>query len=103
MLGLQQPLSDGGSNKNRLESIRRKLNVKEMKMSEEAEDYIKQSDRRGLIQIIQDASQPSEINFLDNSVPTNEIDEPWADDTRFKLVSLRIETTSYNKYFDRQL
>ena len=65
-----QALSDGGSNKNRMESIRRKLGVSEMRlMSTEAEDYIRSEERRGLLGQMQQASMPSEVNFLDNSTP----------------------------------
>lgn len=71
-VGFQQPLGDGGSNQNRLEAIRRKLGVSEMKLSDAAEDYIKEVNKRGLLQIMQEASEPNDINFLDNSVPQAE-------------------------------
>ena len=40
-----------------------------MGMTKEAEDYIKKADSLSFIAKIQRASQPSEINFIDNSVP----------------------------------
>lgn len=64
-----QAVGDGGSNKNRLETIRRKLGVEEMRMSDEAEDYVKQTQNMGLLKQMQQASLPNEINFIDNSVP----------------------------------
>eukprot|EP01035_Chromulina_nebulosa_P017719 gene17719-23311_t len=64
-----QPLGDGGSNKNRLESIRGKLGVNEMKLSNEAESYIKEVENMGFIQMMNELSQPNDVNFLDNSVP----------------------------------
>lgn len=74
MVGLQQPLGDGGSNKNRLESIRRKLGVEEMKLNNEVENYIKEAEGVGLFQMMNQLSQPNEVNFLDNSVPDKAID-----------------------------
>jgi uncharacterized protein (DUF1499 family) len=69
LIYLQTPVSDGGSNRNRLEAIRQKLGVSEMKIAQENEDYMKDREKMGLFQIIQEASQPNDVNFLDNSVP----------------------------------
>ncbi len=60
-------LGDGGSHKNRLESIKRKINVKVSDQNEEMEEYMQEIESKyNFIQKIQMASQPSDINFLDN-------------------------------------
>lgn len=64
-----QLIGDGGSNRNRLTSIQRKLNVREMGMNDDVEQYIRKTDQLGFLQRIAAASQPNEINFVDNSVP----------------------------------
>ena len=71
------PIPDGGSNKNRLESIKRSLNVQEMSQAiddsyEEDMKYIKDFDNMNFISKMQILSQPSAINFEDNSVPESE-------------------------------
>ena len=67
------PIPDGGSNKNRLEDIKRLLNVQEMSLAFDEYDedmkYIKDFDNMNFISKMQILSQPSSINFLDNSVP----------------------------------
>ena len=68
------PLPDGGSNKNRLEEIKRALGVKEMSTNVNDEDdedmkYIKEFDNMNFITKMQVLSQPNAINFEDNSVP----------------------------------
>lgn len=70
-----QIVGDGGSNRNRLESIKRKLGVAEMSSTEgndDYADYVKSMQSRQLFQQMQAASQPNDVNFLDNSVPTAE-------------------------------
>eukprot|EP00597_Dinobryon_sp_UTEXLB2267_P008615 CAMPEP_0170084492 /NCGR_PEP_ID=MMETSP0019_2-20121128/19681_1 /TAXON_ID=98059 /ORGANISM="Dinobryon sp., Strain UTEXLB2267" /LENGTH=217 /DNA_ID=CAMNT_0010300619 /DNA_START=92 /DNA_END=745 /DNA_ORIENTATION=+ len=64
-----QVLGDAGSNRNRLDSIKRKLAVKEMGMTEDTEVFLKKNDQLSIFQRISAASQPSDINFVDNSVP----------------------------------
>jgi len=68
MAGVQL-VGDGGSNRNRLESIKRKLGVTDMGSSKEVDTYMKQVSNYGFFKQMQEASQPSEINFIDNSVP----------------------------------
>jgi len=67
------PIPDGGSNKNRLEEIKRSLNVQEMSLTFDEYDedmkYIKDFDNMNIISKMQILSQPSSINFEDNSVP----------------------------------
>ena len=67
------PIPDGGSNKNRLEDIKRLLNVQEMSLTFDEYDedmkYIKDFDNMNFISKMQILSQPSSINFEDNSVP----------------------------------
>ena len=58
-------LSDNGSNKNRLQSIKRKLGVKEMGTISEQYDL----EKPNFFRYQQAASLPNEINFIDNSVP----------------------------------
>ena len=64
-----QVVGDAGSNRNRLEGIKRKLGVSEMQMDTETEAYLKETSALGLLQQMRMASEPSEINFVDNSVP----------------------------------
>lgn len=66
-------LGDGGSHKNRLESIKRKLNVKVSDQNEEMEEYMQEFESKyNFIQKLQMASQPNDINFLDNKPYVNE-------------------------------
>ena len=67
-------VGDGGSNKNRLEVIRRKLGVTEMGMNDEAEDFMKANEKLSIFDRMNMASQPNEINFLDNKVPSKSVD-----------------------------
>ena len=67
-------IGDGGSNKNRLEVIRRKLGVEEMGVaaSYDEKDLYQEQEKMGLFGRMNAASQPNDINFLDNSVgPTS--------------------------------
>lgn len=64
-----QVISDGGSNKNRLDIIRRKLGVTEMGESEESIKFMKKEESMGFISKMRRDSTPNEINFIDNSVP----------------------------------
>mmetsp|Transcript_24502 Transcript_24502/g.24743 ORF Transcript_24502/g.24743 Transcript_24502/m.24743 type:complete len:244 (-) Transcript_24502:49-780(-) len=64
-----QLIGDGGANKNRLETVRRRLGWTEMGVEKEMTDYIKMMDKTSFIKRIQMASEPSDVNFLDNSVP----------------------------------
>jgi hypothetical protein len=41
-----------------------------MAMTSEADEYLKTEEKLGLFQKMQKASQPSDINFVDNSVGT---------------------------------
>lgn len=66
-----QVLGDGGSNRNRLDSLQRRLKVGEMGMTEEAQEFIKKNENTNFISRIREASKPNEINFIDNSVPEN--------------------------------
>ena len=65
-------IGDGGSNKNRLEVIRRKLGLEEMGVaaSYDEKDLYQEQEKMGLFGRMNAASQPNDINFLDNSVPT---------------------------------
>jgi len=68
------PLPDGGSNKNRLEEVKRALGVKEMSTNVNDDDdedmkYIKEFDNMNFITKMKVLSQPNAINFEDNSVP----------------------------------
>lgn len=63
-----QVVGDGGSNRNRLESIRRSLGLKEMNQNNEVDAYIKEFNDMNFIQQQQMASLPNPINFIDNSV-----------------------------------
>lgn len=64
-----QVIGDAGSNRNRLDSIKRKLGVSDMGMTADAEQYIRKTEQLSIFQQIAAASKPDEINFLDNSVP----------------------------------
>ncbi len=66
-------LGDGGSHKNRLESIKRKINLKSSDQNEEMEEYMQEFETKyNFIQKLQMASQPNDINFLDNKPYVNE-------------------------------
>jgi len=69
--GLSGPVlvGDGGSHRNRLESIRNRLSLNEMGTTIEQESYFKQQNDINFIKKIRMASEPSAINFEDNSVP----------------------------------
>jgi hypothetical protein len=62
-------IGDGGSNKNRLDIIRRKLGVFEMGESEESIKFMAKEQSMGFISKMRRDSTPNEINFIDNSVP----------------------------------
>ena len=64
-----QVIGDGGSHLNRLETIRRKLGWNEMGVEDEETSYINAMKNTNFFVKMQMASQPSEINFLDNDVP----------------------------------
>ena len=64
-----QVISDGGSNKNRLDVIKRKLGVQEMGESEESVKFMQKEQSMGFITKMRRDSLPNEINFIDNSVP----------------------------------
>lgn len=64
-----QLIGDGGSNRNRLESIKRKLGVSEMKVADDADDYFHSEETMQLFDKMMQMSQPNAINFVDNSVP----------------------------------
>jgi uncharacterized protein (DUF1499 family) len=64
-----QVITDGGSNKNRLDIIRRKLGVYEMGESEESIKFMAKEQSMGFISKMRRDSTPNEINFIDNSVP----------------------------------
>ena len=63
-------IGDGGSNKNRLDVIRRKLGLEEMGVaaSYDEKDLYQAQEKLGLFGRMNAASQPNDINFLDNSV-----------------------------------
>ena len=67
-----QVVGDGGSHKNRLESIRRSSELKEMGVSDDENEYFKEIENSNFLVRMQRASEPSDINFLDNSVPDEE-------------------------------
>jgi uncharacterized protein (DUF1499 family) len=74
------PIPDGGSNRNRLDEIKRSLGVQEMSTTgndayDEDIKYIKEFDNMNWISRMQVLSQPNAINFEDNSVPENVKDE----------------------------
>ena len=58
---------DGGSNRNRLSAIQRKLNLKEMSLNPEVEEML--GAKPDFFSYQKRAQSPSDINFLDNSVP----------------------------------
>eukprot|EP01031_Cornospumella_fuschlensis_P038146 gene38146-46352_t len=62
-------VGDAGSNRNRLLSLQKKLGVKQMGQDDEVDKFMKMNDKMNFIEKLRMASQPSEINFLDNSVP----------------------------------
>ena len=65
-------VGDGGANRNRLESVRQRLGLREMGAEADEEAYLLeagQKRQRSLLEQLLAASQPSEINFVDNSVP----------------------------------
>ena len=64
-----QVIGDAGSNRNRLDSIKRKLGVNDMGMNADAEQFIRKTEQLSIFQQIAAASKPNDINFLDNSVP----------------------------------
>jgi hypothetical protein len=74
MMAGSQVIGDGGSSKNRLDSIRRKLAVSEMGVTDTEAEYYKERSNFGIIRQIAEASKPSEINFIDNSVPGAELE-----------------------------
>lgn len=63
------PVSDGGSHKNRLKSILNRLEWSEMGTTKEKSNYMKENEEMNLFKRMEKASQPNEINFIDNSVP----------------------------------
>lgn len=84
-------LGDAGSNRNRLVTVKNKLGLREMAVSDDAETYIntKKNQANWVISNfnIQDAAQkPSEINFIDNSVP----DAPIAPSTAVSDATVEI-------------
>lgn len=62
---------DGNSNRNRLEAVRRQLGLSEMQQSNEVDQYVKDVTNMNLISQMKMMSEPNDINFIDNSVPTN--------------------------------
>lgn len=58
-------IGDGGSNRNRLQSIRTRLKLSEMNFDDETERYIREIKQRNVFQMLQKASEPNEVNFLD--------------------------------------
>jgi uncharacterized protein (DUF1499 family) len=62
-------VGDGGSNKNRLLSMQRRLGVQQMGMNDDLQQLLKSNDKRNFLDRLRIASQPNEINFIDNSVP----------------------------------
>lgn len=70
-------LSDNGSNKNRLQSVKRKLGVKEMGTISEEYDL----EKPNFFRYQKAASLPNEINFIDNSVPGLPASAPAAETT----------------------
>lgn len=58
---------DGGSNRNRLATIQRKLNLKEMSLNSDVEEAL--DAKPDFFSYQKKAQAPSEINFVDNSVP----------------------------------
>lgn len=71
-----QVIGDGGSNKNRLDIIRRKLAVSEMGESEESIKFMAKENSMGFISKMRRDSTPNEINFIDNSVPASSVSNP---------------------------
>lgn len=64
-----QLIPDGGANKNRMMTMRKKLALREMDMSDETEQFIKREENLLYFQRLRENSLPNEINFIDNSVP----------------------------------
>lgn len=73
--GVDNVISDAGSNRNRLENIRRKLGVGEMGMTSDVESYMRENEKIPFFQKMQAASMPNELNFLDNKTPLDALDE----------------------------
>lgn len=61
-----QIVGDGGANRNRIESIRRKVGWQAMGMDSDVDQFLKEMEKKTFIERIQMASQPSDVNFLDN-------------------------------------
>eukprot|EP01038_Epipyxis_sp_PR26KG_P004798 gene4798-6725_t len=62
-------VTDGGNNRNRMNNLKSKLGLREMGLSTEDEEFIKAKEKSLFFQRLREASKPSEINFIDNSVP----------------------------------
>ena len=58
---------DGGSNRNRLATIQRRLNLKEMSLNSDVEEAL--DAKPDFFSYQKKAQAPSDINFVDNSVP----------------------------------
>jgi uncharacterized protein (DUF1499 family) len=64
-----QVIGDGGSNKNRLESIKKRIKTIDNENQAEIFAYEKEYGKLTIFEKMSMASQPNDINFLDNSVP----------------------------------
>lgn len=71
-IGGSEVVGDAGALKNRLSTIQRKLQVREMAMDTETENFLKEMKKKNIFELIREASQPNEINFIDNTVPTTD-------------------------------
>lgn len=66
-----QLVGDAGANRNRLASIQQRLGLEEMDMDDGLASYLKATKSRSFLDQLRISSQPSDINFVDNSVPEN--------------------------------
>jgi len=73
--GPQIVVSDGGSHKNRLEKIRRTAGLVEMGSNVESQNYISDFENLNFFEKQKVLSEPSDINFIDNDVPSQISDE----------------------------
>ena len=73
MAGPQIVVNDSGSNKSRLERIKKKSNLVEIRtIDKEDQKYLEDFESMNFFAKQQFLSQPSDVNFLDNEVPEEE-------------------------------
>ena len=70
-----QVIGDAGRNKFRLEQIRKDSKLSEMDQNDEEKKIIEELESQNFFVKMQRASQPNEINFLDNEASTDDLPE----------------------------